>query len=604
MDSTAPTRLHSIKLWPPSQSTRQVLVDRIIKNLTTPSILSRKYGLLSKEEAEQEAKQIEVCREGRLLAVQTNTFEKEQVVMMVVLLAEIKGWNQKSYLNQLQHREPTEPVAAEENTFFDISGGKRAFIDADEAKELLKPLQEPGNKYTKICFSNRSFCLAAAHVAAPILSSVKDQFSSALKDAELRYLNLSHNALGEKGVRAFGELLKSQGNLEELYLINDGISEEAAKAVCCSVHTCDSEGDRGRSLMYGIISVVHHNLTEIYLSYLNLENEGTLALVNALKDSTSSLEVLEMAGNDFTAEAAPALAALVLAKKESITKIGLSENELKDEGAGRQVLSQGLSSEIFKNSPDLLGPLDENDPEGEEYDEEEEAEEDGDDNDDELESQLKGLELKQEDGTDQHSLDCGSLHYVLCYDCPRIGGAKSLASTLSALTVRMKAAGALDEQIYKHETVTTSSSKIAEEACEKWRLRGNQAYSNGDLAKAEDYYTKGLNSVSQNEKSRGCLKALMLCCSNRAATRISLGRMKEALGDCLMASNIDPGLQVAAVAASFTLAFLDSLYARMGEIASITGLCSALLMVNSAMRGFCSFFLTEMHDDMKKALEI
>ncbi|GJS06175.1 heat shock protein, partial [Tanacetum coccineum] len=114
--------------------------------------------------------------------------------------------------------------------------------------------------------------------------------------------------------------------------------------------------------------------------------------------------------------------------------------------------------------------------------------------------------------------------------------------------------------------------KIAEEACEKWRLRGNQAYSNGDLAKAEDYYTKGLNSVSQNEKSRGCLKALMLCCSNRAATRISLGRMKEALGDCLMASNIDPGLQVAAVAASFTLAFLDSLHARMGEIASITAM--------------------------------
>ncbi|GKB88854.1 Ran GTPase-activating protein 1-like protein [Tanacetum coccineum] len=150
-----------------------------------------------------------------------------------------------------------------------------------------------------------------------------------------------------------------------------------------------------------------------------------------------------MAGSDFTAEAAPALTALVLTKKESITKIGLSENELKDEGAiviakaleedlsrltevdlstnmirraGARVLSQAVVgkfgfkllnindnflsdegvedvTEIFKNSLDLLGPLDENDPEGEEYDEEEEAEEDG----DELESQLKGLELKQEE---------------------------------------------------------------------------------------------------------------------------------------------------------------------------------------------------------------
>ncbi|GJS50399.1 Ran GTPase-activating protein 1 [Tanacetum coccineum] len=549
MDSTAPTRLHSIKLWPPSQSTRQVLVDRIIKNLTTPSILSRKYGLLSKEEAEQEAKQIESAAFASAnqhfekepdgdggSAVQTYAKESSTLMVEVVKRGPRSKEEPEAVFEPVTAQENTEPVAAEENTFFDISGGKRAFIDADEAKELLKPLQEPGNKYTKICFSNRSFCLAAAHVAAPILSSVKDQltevdlsdfvagrpeeealevmnlFSSALKDAELRYLNLSHNALGEKGVRAFGELLKSQGNLEELYLINDGISEEAAKAVCellpstqklkilhfhnnmtgdegaiaiaelltkcpiledfrCSSTRVDSEGGVAlakalgkcphlkkidlRDNMFGVeagialsnVISVFTNLTEIYLSYLNLENEGTLALVNALKDSTSSLEVLEMAGNDFTAEAASALAALVLAKKESITKIGLSENELKDEGAiviakaleedisrltevdlstnmirraGARVLSQAVVgkpgfkllningnflsdegvedvTEIFKNSPDLLGPLDENDPEGEEYDEEEEAEEDGDDNDDELESQLKGLELKQEE---------------------------------------------------------------------------------------------------------------------------------------------------------------------------------------------------------------
>ncbi|PWA79885.1 dnaJ domain, Tetratricopeptide-like helical domain protein [Artemisia annua] len=97
----------------------------------------------------------------------------------------------------------------------------------------------------------------------------------------------------------------------------------------------------------------------------------------------------------------------------------------------------------------------------------------------------------------------------------------------------------VNKQIYKHETVTTSSRKVAEEACEKWRLRGNQAYSNCDLAKAEDCYTQGLNFVSQNEKLRSCTKALMLCYSNPATTRISLGRMKEALGDSLMVAYID-----------------------------------------------------------------
>ncbi|XP_076939030.1 uncharacterized protein LOC143607474 [Bidens hawaiensis] len=100
-----------------------------------------------------------------------------------------------------------------------------------------------------------------------------------------------------------------------------------------------------------------------------------------------------------------------------------------------------------------------------------------------------------------------------------------------------------ERDFLRHESITStslSSGIAAEEACEKWRLRGNQAYSNGDLAKAEDYYTQGLNSVSENEKSASCLKALMLCYSNRAAARISRGRMKDALEDCLMAANIDP----------------------------------------------------------------
>ncbi|GKA08462.1 putative transcription factor SRS family protein [Tanacetum coccineum] len=51
--------------------------------------------------------------------------------------------------------------------------------------------------------------------------ATKGLFKPALKDAEVRYLNLSHSALGEKEVRAFRELFKSHGNLKELYLIND-----------------------------------------------------------------------------------------------------------------------------------------------------------------------------------------------------------------------------------------------------------------------------------------------------------------------------------------------------------------------------------------------
>nr|XP_043611364.1 uncharacterized protein LOC122582995 [Erigeron canadensis] len=116
----------------------------------------------------------------------------------------------------------------------------------------------------------------------------------------------------------------------------------------------------------------------------------------------------------------------------------------------------------------------------------------------------------------------------------------------------------------KNETFSTASASIAaEEACEKWRLRGNQAYGSGELAKAEDYYTQGLNSVSETEKSKGCLRALMLCYSNRAATRISLGRMKDALKDCLMAAAIDPNFVKVQVRAAYC-------YLAIGEVEKAT----------------------------------
>lgn len=534
MDSATQSHSFSIKLWPPSQSTRLMLVERMVKNLITPSILSRKYGLLSKEEAEEDAKQIEILA----FSAANQHYEKEpdgDGSSAVQLYAKESS---KLMLEVVRRGPKTKEDADVEisekvhQTVFDISGGRRAFIDAEEAEELFRPLLEPGNKYTKICFSNRSFCLGAARVVEPILASLKGQltdvdlsdfiagrpeeealevmnmFSSALEGSELKYLNLSNNALGEKGVRAFGALLKSQNNLEELYLMNDGISEEAARAVRelipstkklkilhfhnnmtgdegaiaiselvqnspvledfrCSSTRVDSEGGVAlaealgtctsmkkldlRDNMFGVEAGValskalsgFPSLTEIYLSYLNLENEGSVALANALKESAPLLEVLEMAGNEITYEAAPTLAGCIAAK-QNLTKLILSENELKDEGAiliakaleeghsqlievdlstnlirraGARVLAQAvlgkpgfkllnvngnfISDEgidevkgLFKNSPGVLGSLDENDPEGEDYGENAEEEE-GANNEDDLEFKLQGLEIKQ-----------------------------------------------------------------------------------------------------------------------------------------------------------------------------------------------------------------
>ncbi|KAF8401673.1 hypothetical protein HHK36_012619 [Tetracentron sinense] len=535
MDTTAQTFQHrafSIKLWPPSQSTRLMLVERMTKNLCTPSIFSRKYGILSNEEAEENAKQIE----GAAFTTANLHYEKEpdgDGSSAVQLYAKESSKLMMEVLKKgPRNKEDGEmPIPGKDTvhheTFFDISGGTRAFIEAEEAEEILRPLKEPGNSYTKICFSNRSFGLGAAHVAEPILVSLKDQltevdlsdfiagrpeaealevmniFSMALEGCVLKYLNLSNNALGEKGVRAFEALLKSQSNLEGLYLMNDGISEEAARAVSelipstkklrilqfhnnmtgdegaiaisevvkhshaledfrCSSTRVGSEGGVClaealgtctylkkldlRDNMFGVDAGIalskalsgHTGLTEVYLSYLNLEDEGATALANALKDYAPKLEVLEMAGNDITAEAAPTLAACVAAM-QFLTKLNLAENELKDEGAiliskaleghgqleevdlstnsirragarflaqavvhkpgfkllnidGNFISDEGIDEvkDLFKKSPAVLGPLDENDPEG--VDDDKESNEENNNNEDELESKLKQLE--------------------------------------------------------------------------------------------------------------------------------------------------------------------------------------------------------------------
>ncbi|KAL6188741.1 hypothetical protein ACLB2K_040132 [Fragaria x ananassa] len=538
MDTTsldAKRRPFSLKMWPPSQNTRRVLVERMTNNLSTKSILTEKYGTLSKEEAEENAKQIEDVA----FVTADQKYEKEPDgdgssavhcyarECSKMLLEVLKKGSSSKESKVVSDSTPKQ-------TLFDISKGTRAFIEAEEAEKLLSPLKEPGNAYTKICFSNRSFGLGAARVAEPILISLKNQlkevdlsdfiagrpeaealeviniFAAALEGSELRFLDLSNNALGEKGVRAFGALLKSQSCLEELYLMNDGISEEAAQAVHelipstdklkilhfhnnmtgnegafaiskivkhssfladfrCSSTRVGSEGGVAlcealgtcthlkkldlRDNMFGVEGGIalsralskHEHLKEIYLSYLNLEDEGVVALANVLKESAPSLEVLDIAGNDITAKAAPALAACIGAKT-LLTQLNLGENELKDEGtiqisqvleglsqlkevdlntnsirrAGARVLAQAVVEKpdfkllningnfisddgidevkaLFKKSPHMLGSLDENDPEGE--DDAEDDEESGDDegNEDTLESKLKNLEVDQDE---------------------------------------------------------------------------------------------------------------------------------------------------------------------------------------------------------------
>nr|DAD43692.1 TPA_asm: hypothetical protein HUJ06_001922 [Nelumbo nucifera] len=107
--------------------------------------------------------------------------------------------------------------------------------------------------------------------------------------------------------------------------------------------------------------------------------------------------------------------------------------------------------------------------------------------------------------------------------------------------------------------MSQTSEQFVETLVERWRLMGNQAYRGGNLRKAEEYYTSGLNCASSHGALRSCLGAVVLCYSDRALTRMSLGRMREAIEDCMKASTIDPKFLKVEVTSG-------SCYLALGEI--------------------------------------
>ncbi|KAH7433285.1 hypothetical protein KP509_07G062600 [Ceratopteris richardii] len=128
-------------------------------------------------------------------------------------------------------------------------------------------------------------------------------------------------------------------------------------------------------------------------------------------------------------------------------------------------------------------------------------------------------------------------------------------------------------------------------------IRGNQAYADGDFSRAEEYYSRGARSVSLDESSHSCIRALMLCFSSRAVTRIALGRMREALADCKRAIGMDPGFfRVRLRAASCHLA--------LGETEAAANMYKACMEYGNENGTLDSKILSEASEGLEKSQEI
>ncbi|ERN05158.1 uncharacterized protein LOC18433326 isoform X1 [Amborella trichopoda] len=143
---------------------------------------------------------------------------------------------------------------------------------------------------------------------------------------------------------------------------------------------------------------------------------------------------------------------------------------------------------------------------------------------------------------------------------------------------------------------STAQAAELQELCEKWRLRGNQAYANGDLHKAEDYYSRGANSIPPKEMSTACIRALMLCYSNRAATRMALGRVREALMDCSKAIAMDKNFLKAQIRAA-------NCHLALGEIDDALAWFKKCLQFGNDL-GQDNKVLAEASDGLQKAQQV
>ncbi|KAL6582252.1 hypothetical protein OROMI_006266 [Orobanche minor] len=257
--------------------------------------------------------------------------------------------------------------------------------------QLLNLLKKPGVgcRHTKLCIRSTSFSREAAALVGAMLSSIKHE----LAGVELSGLVVSgrdgDEALGV--VRIFSSaLLKSQINLEELYLLNLGISEESAKALrdlfpstyklrvlhfhdnhlyitgavyiseivreCpllqdfrCSNSRVHTEG--GYFLSSSTDKMSPHKEarfgTQFIYGHLELNDKATGFLAYYLKVSAPSLQVLDMAGNCIGDESARDLASC-LASKQSLTKLKLAGNFLGDKGAIliAKALDEGIHDQL------------------------------------------------------------------------------------------------------------------------------------------------------------------------------------------------------------------------------------------------------------------
>ena len=260
-----------------------------------------------------------------------------------------------------------------EESAFDICAAfpeRELVSDAARATELITPLKaREGVKVTHVKLSNKSYQTAAAEVVAAAVCGLASVVSVDVSDviagrpeAEalevlrilssafesvadgLTHVDISDNALGQKGIDALLPLLRSE-LLSSLRVCNNGMSADAALQLATLVapgertrletlHYFNNMSGDGGATALALIAARSPQLVDFRFSGTRAGRAGSLAIMHALAPALlKTLVRLDLADNNFGTEGGALLASgLRCDAPLALTKLDLRDCSLGDAG--------------------------------------------------------------------------------------------------------------------------------------------------------------------------------------------------------------------------------------------------------------------------------
>jgi len=259
-------------------------------------------------------------------------------------------------------------------------------VDEARAKELLEKAKGSYTDFEKVSLTNKSFSVDAAKVLAETFSTyssvvdadlsdmiagrpeeealqVLETICNSLSQNSLFKVDLSDNALGEKGILACSGVLKEQDSLVSLRLCNNGLSCQAMDTVTdlllfrkptrlMSVHFYNNMSGDGGALALAKLLAECPCLQDLRFSGTRALRPGSLAVAKALQEHKTMVR-LDLADNVFPEEGGLELAK-ALEDQPSLNWLSLRDCGMEDE-AGKAVLSALCASAPGLRHLDLSG---------------------------------------------------------------------------------------------------------------------------------------------------------------------------------------------------------------------------------------------------------